>query len=637
MTALAGMWHFGGRDCGGEVRRMLKAQAMYGQHSADWSDGVVTLGRHLFRVLPEDVHDQGPALGSDGRSALVADIRIDNREELASALGWPKDRLSVSSDAALLLAALERWDEAAVDHLVGNFAFAHWDGRRRRLLLARDFASARPLHYHHNGQFLAFATMPKGLHALADIPHDVDMERLRDGLALMPETGPGTAYKGIMRVEPGHIVTVTEAGLASRKYWQPSLEPLRLASDGEYHEALRHHLDVAVAAQLRGAGATVGAHLSAGLDSSAVAATAALQIRGRSGKVIAFTSMPRPDYDGPQLPNAIGDEGPLAAATAAMHPNMEHVPIVTSGGSPLEHLDRNFLLYDRPGGNLCNLVWLDAINDEAKARGVRVMLTGQSGNMTFSHNGIELLSELLAAGRLAELAKTAIALKRNGVRAGTIAARVLGPFMPSPAWLMIRRLRGAGGKRFSPALRIDEAGERDLSARAAERGLDLSYRPRTDGAKARLWVIGRIDGGLFQKGVLAGWGIDMRDPTIDRRLTEFCLRVPLDQYLKDGVQRALARHALHDRLPPAVLNERLKGYQSVDWHEGLTAARPELQAELERLSASQAAELLDLDWLSDKVGNWPKRWSQRMSADYRLAMLRAVSAGHFIRKVKGSN
>jgi asparagine synthase (glutamine-hydrolysing) len=635
MTALAGYWHFGGKDGTDDCRRMLKAQAIYGQHSADWSDGTIALGRHLFRILPEDALDRGPVIGADGQSALVADIRLDNREELGAALGM--EGLNSSSDAALLMAALERWGEDALDRLIGDFAFAHWDGRARKLLLARDFIDARPLHYHRSDRFIAFATMPKGLHALPDVPYDVNLERMRDGLALMPESGPETHFKDIMRVRPGHIVTIRRDGVSSRKYWHPSLEPLLLGSDGEYHEALRHHLDTAVAAQLRGAGDTVGAHLSAGLDSSAVAATAALQMRRRGGKVVAFTHVPRPDYDGPLLPNAIGDEGPLAAATAAMHPNMEHVPIVTSGRSPLDNLDRAFQLYDRPPGNLCNTVWINAINDAARDRGLKVMLVGQMGNMTFSHNGIELLSELLAKGQFGELARTAVALKRNGTRAGTIAARVFGPLLSEPLWLAIRRLRGHGGTLFSPAMRLDEQAQREVEANARERGLDLSYRPRTDGARARLWVLGRVDPGYFHKGALAGWGIDTRDPTSDRGLTEFCLRVPLDQYLKDGVQRALARNGLRDRLPAAVLDEKLKGYQSVDWHEGLTAARPQLEAELERIAASEADKLIDTDWASERVRNWPQKWSQRMGGDYRLSLLRAVGVGHFIRKVKGSN
>ena len=86
----------------------------------------------------------------------------------------------------------------------------------------------------------------------------------------------------------------------------------------------------------------------------------------------------------------------------------------------------------------------------------------------------------------------------------------------------------------------------------------------------------RADTGNYSKGALAGWGVDLRDPTADRRLVEYCLSVPTDQYLKDGVPRALGKRALADRLPEAVINQRFKGYQSADWYEGLTAARGDI-------------------------------------------------------------
>ncbi|MGZ8999300.1 MAG: hypothetical protein ACXW2T_10655, partial [Allosphingosinicella sp.] len=166
MTALAGFWSFSespeaARNC----ERMLGAQAIYGQESAQWSDGArVAIGRRIYRTLPEDVWDRAVRVGGDGRLALAADVRLDNRDELAGDLGIGPVDLRSLCDSDLLLRALERWDEGAVDRLVGDFAFALWDGGRQRLLLARDFIGRRPLHYHHGRGFFAFASMPKGLH-----------------------------------------------------------------------------------------------------------------------------------------------------------------------------------------------------------------------------------------------------------------------------------------------------------------------------------------------------------------------------------------------------------------------------------------------------------------------------------------
>ena len=117
MTALAGLWRFDGRpDAGEGCERMLMAQKLYGpHHGAKWSDGAISLGRRLMRVLPEDVFDRQPLFGGKGRYVLVADVRLDNRDELTETLGVPAPQAGTLCDAAVLLAAIERWDESCLE------------------------------------------------------------------------------------------------------------------------------------------------------------------------------------------------------------------------------------------------------------------------------------------------------------------------------------------------------------------------------------------------------------------------------------------------------------------------------------------------------------------------------------------
>src|SRR6266566_3964468 len=123
MSALAAIWHFDGRpDVPLGCERMLAALQMYGPHDVgQWSSTSVALARRLMRTLPEAGFDRQPLIGCGGRIVLVADI---------------------------LLAPLERWDEACLERLVGDYAFIRWDSARRQLLLARDPLGQRPLHYH---------------------------------------------------------------------------------------------------------------------------------------------------------------------------------------------------------------------------------------------------------------------------------------------------------------------------------------------------------------------------------------------------------------------------------------------------------------------------------------------------------
>jgi asparagine synthase (glutamine-hydrolysing) len=644
MSAIAGLWHFDGKpDAASGCARMLAAQQIYGANdSGQWSGGPLALGRNLHRLLPEDAEDRQPLHGAGGRHVMVADVRLDNREELAAALGMEAARAGLASDAAILLECLVRWGESALDRLVGDFAFAFWDSAERRLLLARDFLGQRPLHYHCGRDFFAFASMPKGIHALPDVPCAPDEQAMAEFVTLLPQGDSRSFFEGISIVEAGHVVRVTRDGVSSRRYWEPAGPEPAKALRRDHVEGLRHHLDQATRARLRGANGGVATHLSGGYDSAAVTATAARLLAPEGGRVTAFTAVPREGYDGAAPRGRIGDEGPLAAATAALYPNLDHVLIRTGRLSPLDDLDRIFFLFGRPMMNLCNWVWMRTMNAEARDRGLNVMLTGQMGNMGLSYGGQEFLPELLRAGRLVRLAREGARLVASGdTRWQGVAAQIFGPYVPGWLWRRVSKAYGRESEILEySAIRRDRLDEMGLSRLARERGLDFSYRPRKNGFETRLWVLRRFDPGNYNKGILAGWGVDQRDPTADRRLIEYCLATPMEQFLANGETRALAKRALADRLPQAVLAERAKGLQAIDWHEGFTAGRGDAEAEVRRLAdCAPAARMLDVARLGGLVEDWPDGgWERGEVRDsYRLALLRGISAGHFLRRASGTN
>lgn len=645
MTALAGLWRFDRRpDAADGCARMLRAQESYGpHHSAQWSGSPgVALGRRLMRTLPEDVFDRRPLVGGQGRYVLVADVRLDNRDELAEELRIPAPQARGLCDSAILLAAVERWGETCVDHVIGDYAFVFWDAANQRLFLARDPIGQRPLHYHCGDKFFAFSSMPKGLHALPDVPYAPDEERVAEFLALMPETGTQSFFRGIERVEPGHLAIVTATSLKARRYWQPRNSKIKLSGPAEYVEAMRQHLDEAVKCRLRGTG-NLGVFLSGGWDSGAVAATAARLLAPSGRKLLAFTGVPRVGYDGPAPRNRIVDEGRLAAATAALYPNIEHILVPNEGRSPLADLDRFFNLVDRPMLNICSTAWSHSFNNAVGARNVNICLNGNFGNMGLSYSGLELLPELFRSGRWLRLwreARALVAARKMSWRG--ILANTFGPWCPSTLWVQINKLATGHAYELQDYAAINPRRliELDLPARAKAKNLDLVYRPWKSGSAMRLWAIQRSDPGNYNKATLGGWQIDTRDPTADVRLLEFCLSVPTEQFLRDGKQRALALDALADRLPKVVLDERRRGLIGADWHEDMTAARDDIAGEIGRLEASpSASKALDIARLRQLTERWPTEgWDRAdIAMPYRYALLRAVSAGHFLRRATGSN
>jgi asparagine synthase (glutamine-hydrolysing) len=634
MTAIAGLWRYARpvepESLANHCRGMLRAQSIYGPDDmADHLHGQVAVGRCLMRTLPEDIYDQGPVVANG--CLMVADVRLDNREELISALALPRDWTTRAADSAILFAALQRWADRAPARLVGDYAFAFWDYNERHLLLGRDPLGERPLHFHRSPDLFAFASMPKGLHALPEVPYSPDLNRLAHRIAQVRPAGSASFYENIERLEPGCMAVVTTTGVSVRRHWVPQRHKLRLKTTREYAEALCEVLDRAVSSRLRGA-TDVGSQLSGGLDSTSVTAAAArLQARrGRRG--VAYTSAPRIGYDSRCAMNRFGDESQHAAAVAALYDNMEHVIVRPDGRTPLADLDANIRLYDKPLLNPCNAMWMAQIYADARARGIRVVLSGQLGNATISYNGRALLAEAFSAGRLRQWLRESMAITRSGWATWPgVLRETIGPHLPRGMLARADRRR----PRSSAAAFL-----RTLTPKS---GLEAFERLRqvrddlpVDSWSHRMEWLRRNDRGNENIGALGGWGVECRDPTADRRVVEFCLSVPTELFLRGGLPSYLLREAMTDRLPPLVLQERRKGLQFVDWHESMTTARGSIAALIEQLAVCEpVAQRLDIPRLRAAVENWPQGgWDRpEILHFYRTVLLRSLSAGHFAQRV----
>lgn len=639
MSAVAGFWNFNaGQQADCSVRAMLQAQLAYGPHDTACAsvDHSFALGRNLFKLLAEDGEDRQPLSHRDTGLWAVADVRLDNRAEIIARLGPSLTDLHGQSDAAVLLAGYVRFGEEILDLILGDYAFAIWDSRKQSLLLARDPLGQRPLFYHRGRDFIAFSSMPKGLHALPSVGREYSRDALVAFTGLLPLDGPASFYDGINRVEPGHVVIITAAGSTSRRYWHPERAQVPVAENFEdYRDAFRAELDRAVRVRMRDAEGVVATHLSSGWDSNAVTATAA-RIGATEGlAVLALTSVPRPGSRTEAPFNLNPDEGDIARATAALYDNVQHVLVHGTGASPIAPLDRYVDIYDRPLHTLCNFVWLSAIRDAAKAGGARVLLTGEMGNWSISSSPPSLLADLIRERRWRRWWREASAMVRNKrARYRGILASSFAPWLPNRIWRLFRPFSSRPETAVYTAVHPNLAEQ--VEQMREERAVGLARRPK-DNLRDTLDAFTFYDFGEYRKGALAGWGIDERDPTADRRLIEFCLSLPIEMLLKDGVRRPLARAALSDRLPLAVLDEKRKGYQAADWHEGMTGNLPAISALVDDIAADPAAaSLLDIEALKGMITEWPEGgWNDaRVMARYRTALLVALSAGHFIRHSK---
>lgn len=633
MSALAGIVSFEG-SLSAEARcaEMLGAQQVFGPHGrAVAGDIDVAFGRALYKTLAEDDHDRQPLTGGDGAFMLVADLRIDNRDELILALGALPDPPSRMSDAALLLRGWEIWGEGLLDRLIGDFAFAIWDRRRRRLILARDPLGERPLYYTQSDGVFAFASMPQGLHALNLLPRSPDREQAAAHVADLFPVGSATYFENISRVQTGHILLVDDRAISTRRYWQPRRGELRLPDDGAYAEAFREQIDRATNARLRRNGGLVASHLSAGYDSSTVAATAARLLARTGETLLAYTAAPRQGFDGPVPRGRIADESAAAAEVARLHPNMEHEVLRSSGNSPFELLEPFHALVQQPMGHVCNLAWGVSIQQRAQARGASVLLHGQAGNYTISAGGRGNLADFVREERWLRWWHEVRAMVALGpIRWRGALDNSFGGWLPAPLYSFLRRRFLHSSTRLTPSYLTQPEWSASVEHAAAERFRDP--RPAKDSFAFNIRLLQGDDPGNFRKANLARFGLDQRDPTGDRRIIEFCLSLPLDQLLRDGVARPLAKRALADRLPSVILNSNARGYQGADWYEQIGPEQTRQFAD--RLAASpMAASVVNFERVREMLARWPtgdwdKGW---VISEYRSALLRALAVADFLR------
>lgn len=625
MTAIAGFLGLSGAmRAAAMCRRMIKAQLRYGPHGNGVVEaGDIAMGRALYRLLPGE--DAEPWAEAGGPLLLAADVRIDNRDELLDALGL--DRASAGGDSWLLHAGWSLWGEGLLERLNGDFAFAVWESERQRLTLVRDPSGQRPLHYVADSRFAAFATMPSGLLALPGVSARPDEARLACFLADLPAEPERSFFDGVRRVEPGALVRIEGGEASAVRWWSPPLATLRLPRIEDYAEALGYELDRAVSARLRRASGGVAAHLSGGWDSSAVAASAALALACRGERLAAFTSAPREGFNGPIPEGYVADESLLAAATAALHPNVDHNVLRPAGGDPFALAARMSALAQQPTGHVCNNLWWTGVAGAAAGRGASVLLTGEMGNHTISAGSAATLADWLrrSPGGWYREARGLVASGDLAWR--SVLASSFGPFLPAWVSEALRRAAGRGREAADDAPYL-APGRKDAVV-ARRRSLGWDGRGARDTRLRRLELIRLSDPGNFRKAALAGWGIDERDPTADRRLIEFCLSLPPEALLAGGVRRPALRRVLEGRVAGEVLDSRLRGYQTADWYERI--GPEEVSRAAQGAAASADPALFATAAMTRDAARWPTSgWERRdVIFRYRMQLLRAISAAQF--------
>jgi asparagine synthase (glutamine-hydrolysing) len=555
VSGILGLYNLDGKPVeSSELRNMASLLMRRGpDRTGVWQSGPIGLGQTLLAATPEMLLEDLPLEHAESGCVITGDIRLDNREELLTELGLG-DREVAPGDAGLALAAYLEWGEGCVEHFLGDFAFAVWDPRGLRLFCARDQMGMRQLIYHLSpGRFFAFATEPRAILVLPQVPYRINEARIADYLVKELEgiDKTNTFFEEVHRLPPAHTLTVTPEGIRQRRYWALEAGPeLRLASDDEYAEAFLEVFTEAVRCRLRTVG-RVGSMLSGGIDSGSVVAVA--------GHLLAA------EHRGPLLTfSAISPDGEAEPETRAIRATLTMdglEPTTVSYGEfdqLLPELEQLAWDVDEPFDGSMTLV--RAVYLAARRRGLRMLLDGVGGDNVLTEG--RRLARLLRAGRWRTAYREAAGHNRYWQGAFPPRRELLGSaraaFVPDVVLRRLRRQRQrrriARRVRSSPispefAQRMD-VGERlrihernavagPLSEGRAERARSIEHPYLTVGRERYDRVAGAV-------------GIEPRDPFLDLRVLSFCVSLPDGQMLTNGWPKSILRHATADLLPDEV-------------------------------------------------------------------------------------
>ena len=601
----------------GQLRQMLDALAHRGlDGSGTWHRGPALFGHQALHCTAESALQHQPLHWEAADLAITADVRLDNRDDLIRKLALSPQRGAEYSDALLMLHAYDKWHEGFVNQLVGAFAFALWDGRRRRLLLGRDALGHGRLFYRRRGESIAFASEAKAIRAIRPAGLDTRAVAMLAYPAARSYENERTFFDGILALPAASLMLVDAAGMRQVQYWRPDeqarLEPRR---DEEVLEALQELMQQVIAAQTR-SHLPVAAFLSGGLDSSAITAVGSRILAAQNRELLTLSSVASPNA-------CLSGRRPVDEREFIdlfrTWPNIRQRFIDTDELGPLDDFERRIAATEAPNLSTRHYVYAAAARAASEA-GARVILDGRGGEASVSCHGSGIFLEWLLSGRWAHLARE-LRLTARVAESGLwplIRHHLLKPLFPDALLQLRERRRSPGPFALQPGFLAAQLGPHHARRYArpqlsARHGRSSHRRIQSQPAQPA-----RCGSGVA---AYAGYErVEPRYPLLDQRLVEFCLAAPSTVKIHDGYARYAVRGALRGILPEEIRLRTGKQPFSPDYGWRYNRQRAQAVAYLAAIGPKDPVRaVVDVEQL--------KRWAGRDMTSSRFATAEDRQAG----------
>jgi asparagine synthase (glutamine-hydrolysing) len=519
------------------------------------------LGHRRLSIIDLTTGDQ-PLANEDGQVQVVYNGEIYNFGEVRAELTSLGHRFRTSSDTEIIVHGYEQWGERCVERFRGMFAFAIWDARERRLMLARDRLGVKPLYYAElPGVGIVFGSEIKALLEDPEIPRDWRPEAIDAYLTLLYVPAPDTVYSAIRKLPPAHVLVAERGRVRLTRYWD-----LKFTGEGDasredaYLEELDGLLSEAVGLRLI-SDVPLGAFLSGGIDSSTVVAY--MKDASATPPVTIAVGFEQRDFDEVHH-----------AETVARHLGCEFHALTAS--PQIETLLPKLAWhFDEPFAD-SSAVPTYYVSKAAREL-VTVALSGDGGDELwagYAHHRVEQMEQraraaLGPARHVASWIGRALPLSLKGARS----LRHLGA-SPEDAYAL-KHVNGTFERNAKDRLysgdfsrRIDGADPLSTLRDAYRACGSTNALDRALYADARTYMIDDVLTKVDRMSMAVS--LEAREPLLDHKLLEFAARVPAALKLKNGRSKYLLRRLLERRVPRSITTRGKSGFAAPigEWLRG---------------------------------------------------------------------
>lgn len=554
MSGIVGVFTRDGRTVDQiQIQQMVASIAHRGpDRSRDWIHHSVGLGHCMLMTTNESLCEHLPLTKHVPSLTITCDARIDNRDELIDLIGYEGRPALEIPDSELILDSYRIWGQDCLQRLVGDFSFALWDHENSLLFCARDPIGVKPFYYFCSNQLFAFASEIKALFVGALVPREKNEGRIADYLVEQLEgiDHTSTFYKGVLRLAPGHSLTVNRKTDTQHQYWRPPVnQEIRLGSSREYEDVFRDLFIQAVQCRLRSSSAQAST-LSGGVDSSSIIAVAHNIFKPGPEKLHTISALSHEDSD---------PENHFIRTMMSRN-GIESLEVyVSKVGMLLEDLnlalDNSEDLFDS------NMTLMEVIYIAAARNGLRVVLDGVDGDVAASLDR-NYPVYLFREGRWRDAIREASALRRlhaDPVSPTRIFYQTFrSAFAPDWARTMLKQFRKKA--RFKEAVaksiinpefakRIDLTARLDELQRHKPAALFADLRRAHANDIIHPYISSAME--RYDR-VASAFGIEPRHPFFDIRLLAFTVNLPWDQKAENGMTKLILRRSMSGLLPDEV-------------------------------------------------------------------------------------